>query len=224
MTLERQIKICVIALIFVAIALGAILAWSWRGHLASDSSSLAEQGSCFLVYRIGEQQLRVQTPDGRIRIFNHVTSGDGNIESIGKRNVGPVPPGAYVVLTRDEGRATYQGQAAFVLDPVDGVAGNDRVDSGEKSLGGGRSAFRIHGGQATQGCLASLQIDEIAELLLGYVSEAGFDIYSRPADSGREGIKRFKLDGNGEWQSAPDEGDWELFEQEKRVGLLWVLP
>ncbi len=224
MTAEQQIKVRLIAVIAVAIALGGMLAWSWRGHLAADSSELAEQGSCFLVYRIGEQQLRVQTPDGRTRIFADVSSGDGNIESIGKRNQGPVPPGAYAVLTRDQGRATYDGQVAFVLDPIDGSPGNDRVDGVEKSLGGGRSAFRIHGGFTTQGCLASLQIDEIAGLLMEHASAQGFDVYSRPADSGREGIKRFDLDENGEWQSAPDEGDWELFEQERRVGLLWVLP
>ena len=209
MTAEQQIKVRLIAVIAVAIALGGMLAWSWRGHLAADSSELAEQGSCFLVYRIGEQQLRVQTPDGRTRIF---------------ADQGPVPPGAYAVLTRDQGRATYDGQVAFVLDPIDGSPGNDRVDGVEKSLGGGRSAFRIHGGFTTQGCLASLQIDEIAGLLMEHASAQGFDVYSRPADSGREGIKRFDLDENGEWQSAPDEGDWELFEQERRVGLLWVLP
>ncbi len=224
MTTEQEFKLRLIAVIAVAIALGSIIAWSWRGHLASDSSPIADQGSCFLVYRIGEQQLRIQTPDGRTRIFANVTSGDGNIESIGKRNRGPIPPGAYVVLTRDQGQATYDGQNAFVLDPIDGTVGNDRVDGGERELGGGRSAFRIHGGQTTEGCLASLQIGEIADLLLGHASTDGFDVYSRPADSGRDDIKRFDLDENGAWHSAPEHGDWELFEQEKRVGLLWVLP
>jgi len=224
MRVEQQIKVRLIVVIAIAIVLGAIVAWSWRGNLASDTSALADQGSCFLVYRIGERELRVQTPDGRSRNFTNVSSGDGNIDSIGKRNIGPIPPGAYVVLTRDQGLATYEGKVAFVLDPIDGMPGNDRVDGSEDSPGRGRSAFRIHGGFTTQGCLASLQIDEIAEMLLAHASTGGFDVYSRPADSGREGIKRFDLDDNGDWQPAPEDGDWELFEQERRVGLLWVLP
>lgn len=224
MTTEQQLKLRLIAVIGVAIALGSVIAWSWRGHLAADSSAMADQGSCFLVYQIGAQQLRIQTPDGRTRFFSNVTSGDGKIESIGKRDLGPIPPGAYVVLTRDQGRTSFDGQAAFVLDPIDGIVGNDHVDGTKQELGSGRSAFRIHGGQTTQGCLASLQIDKIADVLLGHASTQGFDIYSQPADSGREGIQRFDLDEDGAWQPAPDDGDWELFEQERRVGLLWVLP
>lgn len=216
-----------VAAVVIAMAIAFASGWMWRAKLASDPSKTAGMGSCFLVYRIGAQELRIQTPDGRTSIFPEVNSGDGSIESVGKRGRGPLPPGAYAVLTRDDGAPTYDGHPAFLLDPIDGVPGNDRVDGPAREKGGGRSAFRIHGGAATQGCLATFEIDEIAELLLRHASgEQRFDVYSHPADSEREGMKRFRETEpeSGEWLAAPEDGDWELFEQERRVGLLWVLP
>ncbi len=217
---------CLLAVVVVVAAIAFALGWLWRAKLASDPSDAAGMGSCFLVYRIGAKELRVQTPDGRTRIFQEVNSGDGLIESVSKRGRGPLPPGSYVVLTRDDGAPTYDGQPAFVLDPLDGRPGNDRVDGPPREQGGGRSAFRIHGGVTTQGCLATFEIEKIAELLLRHASSERFDVYSHPADSEREGMKRFRETEpeSGEWLAAPEDGDWELFEQERRVGLLWVLP
>lgn len=205
---------------------GLAVGWAWRAWLAADSSAAADLGTCFLVYRIGSEELRIQTPDGRTRVYSNVKSGDGRIDSISKRGRGPLPLGTYAVLTRDDGAPTYHEHPAFLLDPIDGLPGNDRVDGPPRHRGGGRSAFRIHGGTATQGCLASRQIDAIAELLISHASAERFDVYSYPADSGRAEMKRFRETepGSGKWVAAPEDGDWELFEQERRVGVLWVLP
>ena len=224
--MNRKTRFVLVAAAVTLLSAGLLIGWMWRARLASDSSVAATMGSCFLVYRIGAEELRIQTPDGRTRTFSEVKSGDGSIESISKRGRGPLPPGSYAVLTRDDGAPTYDDHPAFLLDPIDGQTGNDRVDGPPREQGGGRSAFRIHGGMATQGCLASWQIDEIAGVLLPHASAERFDVYSFPADSGREGMKRFRESesGSGEWVSAPEDGDWELFEQERRVGVLWVLP
>jgi hypothetical protein len=226
MQFDRKTKAWTIGVLIALVCLGFVFGWFWRARLASDPSSAAGIGSCFLVYRIGAEELRIQTPDGYSRIFSEVKSGDGRFESISKRGRGPLPPGVYVVLTRDDGAATYDDHPAFLLDPIDGQPGNDRVDGAPREQGGGRSAFRIHGGMATQGCLASWEIDGIAELLLPHASQERFDVYSFPADSGREGMKRFRetVPDSGEFVAAPEDGDWELFEQERRIGVLWVLP
>ena len=226
MQIDRKAWTLLTGAVLAGLAIGLATGWGWRARLASDASSAAGIGSCFLVYQIGTEQLRIQTPDGKVQVFSAVKSGDGSIESISRRGRGPLPPGTYTVLTRDDGAATYQGHPAFLLDPIDGQPGNDRVDGIPRENGGGRSAFRIHGGMATQGCLASWEIDQIADMMLPHASTERFDVYSFPADSGRAGMKRYRETepGSGRWIAAPEDGDWELFEQERRVGILWVVP
>ena len=99
-----------------------------------------------------------------------------------------------------------------------------RIDGYSQANGGGRFAFRIHGDTGTAGCLATAQIEEISSILLPHASSEKFDIYSSPATSGRAGMKRFLQKEPGVWEPAPENGEWELFAQEQRIGLLWVTP
>jgi hypothetical protein len=212
------------AIVFAfVIGFGGWLGWKWRERKSVEDASDAI-GGCFLHYRITDQSLRVQTPGGVIHLFEGVISGDNLVESIGKRDQGPIPPGVYQIFTRDHGKPTYGGHPAFLLDAMDAQPGNDRIDGFPTTDGGGRSAFRIHGGDETDGCLVTEAIDEIVALLLPHRSLGQFDIYSRPPDSGRSDIKRFTETEPGVWESAPEDGKWELFEQEHRIGLLWVTP
>ena len=69
-----------------------------------------------------------------------------------------------------------------------------------------------------------LEVDDagVGALLLRHLSEKTHDIYSHPANSGRPGMKRYRETAPGEWEAAPEDGDWELFEAERCAGLLWV--
>ena len=211
-------------LLFAGFGTGFFAGGTIRENRAARLSAMAdpESGGCLLRYRISTRRLLVQTPGGVLRVFDDVLSGDGLAASVGKAGAGPLPPGVYRVFTRDGGAPTFFGQPAFLLDPVDAAAGNDRIDGPPAEAGGGRSAFRIHGGRQTEGCLASERIAEIAALLLRHLSEKTHDIYSHPANSGRPGMKRYRETAPGEWEAAREDGDWELFEAERCAGLLWV--
>ena len=209
----------VFAFVFCA---GMAAGWLVRG-IIEERSGRSRLGSCFLHYRIEEATLEVRAPGRAGELFRDVLSGDGQLESIGVKNEGPIPPGVYLVYTRDGGRPTFKGRPAFLLDPIDSCPCNDRIDDLPPDLGGGRSAFRIHAGTGTEGCLAMPEIEALARLLLPYASRESRDIYSRPPDSGRPGIQRFRQPSPGVWE--PDgQGEWEVFAGERRIGLLWATP